>query len=53
MGGIGDLSSKEGVNRVERGELDPREVEEIKKKEQNQKGWTETLTGGYLGGEKK
>lgn len=47
------MSSKEGMNRVERGELDPSKLDEIKKKEQNQKGWTETLSGGYLGGEKK
>ena len=44
------MSSKEGMNRVERGELDPSKLEEIKKKEQNQKGWTETLSGGYIGG---
>ena len=50
LGGIGDLSSKEGMNRVERGEMDPTKLEEVKKKEQNQKGWTETLSGGYLGG---
>ena len=34
LGGIGDMSSKEGMNRVERGELDPSRLEEIKKKEQ-------------------
>ena len=50
LGGVGDMSSKEGMNRFERGEMDPRKLEEIKKKEQNQKGWTETLSGGYLGG---
>ena len=48
LGGVGDMSSKEGMNRVERGEMDPSKLEEIKKKEQ--KGWTETLSGGYLGG---
>lgn len=46
------MSSKEGVNRVERGEMDPSQLEEIKKKEA-QKGWTETLSGGYLGGGEK
>ena len=50
LGGIGDMSSKEGMNRVERGEMDPSQLEEIKRKEQNQKGWTESLSGGYLGG---
>ena len=50
LGGIGDMSSKEGMNRVERGELDPSKLEDIKKKEQGQKGWTETLSGGYMGG---
>lgn len=53
LGGIGDMSSKEGMNRVERGELDPSKLDEIRKKEQNQKGWTETMTGGYMGGSKK
>lgn len=45
LGGVGDMTSKEGVNRAERGDLDPQKLE--KKKE---KGWTETLSGGYLGG---
>lgn len=53
LGGVGDMSSKEGMNRVERGELDPSQLEEIQKKEKEQKGWTETLSAGYLGGEKK
>ena len=45
LGGVGDMTSKEGVTRAERGDLDPQKLE--KKKE---KGWTETLSGGYLGG---
>lgn len=55
LGGVGDMSSKEGVNRVERGEMDPRQLDEIKKKEaeKQSKGWTETLSGGYLGGGEK
>ena len=53
LGGIGDMSSKEGMNRVERGELDPSQLEEVKRKEREQKGWTETLSAGYLGGGEK
>ena len=47
------MSSKEGVNRAERGDpgLDPKELERLGKKEEP-KGWTETLSGGYLGGKK-
>jgi len=42
------------VNRAERGDpgLDPKELERLGKKEEV-KGWTETLSGGYLGGGKK
>ena len=48
------MTSKEGVNRVERGDMDPKKLEEIKKKEQQQqKSWTETLSGGYIGGGEK
>ena len=43
LGGVGDASSKEGVNRAERGDLDP----------SKQKTWTESLSGGYFGGNKK
>ncbi|MCJ1454077.1 hypothetical protein MMC28_004427 [Mycoblastus sanguinarius] len=57
LGGVGDLSSKEGVNRAERGDtgpLDPKELEKLNaQKQQEQKGWTETLSGGYLGGSGK
>ena len=56
LGGVGDLSSKEGVNRAERGDtgpLDKDKLGELGKKEQEQKVWTETLSGGYLGGGKK
>ncbi len=54
LGGVGDMTSKEGVNRAERGDtgrLDPKELEKMGKKEQP-KGWTETLSGGYIGGSK-
>jgi len=54
LGGVGDLSSKEGVNRAERGDpgLDPKELEKLGKKKEQPKGWTETLSGGYIGGSK-
>lgn len=48
LGGVGDMTSKEGVNRAERGDLDPKKMEEERKRKE--KGWTETLSGGYLGG---
>ena len=54
LGGVGDMSSKEGVNRAERGDtgpLDPKAMENLGKKKE-EKGWTETLSGGYLGGSK-
>lgn len=50
LGGVGDLTSKEGVNRAERGDMDPRKMEELAKKKEQPKGWTETLSGGYIGG---
>lgn len=43
LGGVGEISSKEGVNRVERGDTGPFS-------QQAAKGWGETLTGGILGG---
>ena len=49
------MTSKEGVNRAERGDpgLDPKELEKLNvQKKQQQKGWTETLSMGYLGGSK-
>ncbi|KAL6721638.1 hypothetical protein ACLMJK_000742 [Lecanora helva] len=54
LGGVGDMTSKEGVNRAERADassLDPQQLEKMGKKEEP-KGWTETLTGGYFGGKK-
>ncbi len=41
---VGEGISKEGVNRAERGDTGPLD------KEQAQKGWTESLSGGMLGG---
>ena len=49
LGGVGDASSKEGVNRAERGDLDPSKAGELGKKEEP-KGWVEWGTGGYFGG---
>lgn len=43
LGGVGEISSKEGVNRAERGDMGP-------VGQQGTKGWGETLTGGYFGG---
>ena len=53
LGGVGDMTSKEGVNRAERGDpgIDPKELEKLGKKEEP-KTWTESLSGGYLGGKK-
>ena len=49
------MTSKEGVNRAERGDTGPLDKDALGKmgKEQQPKGWTETLSGGYLGGGKK
>lgn len=51
LGGVGDMTSKEGVNRAERGDpgLDPKELGKLGKKEEP-KTWTQTLSGGYMGG---
>ena len=47
LGGVGELASKEGVNRAERGDTGPIDKKQLEKQ---QKGWGETLTGGMLGG---
>lgn len=54
LGGVGDMTSKEGVNRAERGDpgLDPKELEKLNAQKKKEKGWTETLSMGYLGGSK-
>lgn len=56
LGGVGDATSKEGVNRAERGDLDAKgaqsSLEGLGKKEEP-KTWTETLSAGYLGGSEK
>ena len=52
LGGVGDATSKEGVNRAERGDpgLDAKEVGKLGQQKEREKGWTETLSFGYLGG---
>ncbi|MDI1485426.1 MAG: hypothetical protein OHK93_000564 [Ramalina farinacea] len=56
LGGVGDATSKEGVNRAERGDIDAKgaqsSLEGLGKKEEP-KTWTETLSAGYLGGSEK
>ncbi|CAF9919605.1 hypothetical protein IMSHALPRED_004669 [Imshaugia aleurites] len=54
LGGVGDMTSKEGMNRAERGDpgLDPKELEKLNAQKKKEKGWTETLSMGYLGGGK-
>jgi len=47
LGKVGDMTSKEGMNRAERGDTGPIDKQKI---EQGQKGWGETLSGGMLGG---
>lgn len=41
LSGVGETTSKEGVDRVERGEP--------QQHAQQSKSWTQSLTGGYLG----
>lgn len=49
LGGVGDTTSKEGVNRAERG--DPG-LDKLGAQQKKEKGWTETLSMGYFGGSK-
>ena len=48
LGGAGESASKEGFNRAERKDAGGLEGVADKGKP---KGWTETLSAGYLGGE--
>jgi len=50
LGGVGDMTSKEGVNRAERGDTGPIPKQDLDKQ---QKTWGQSLTGGYLGSSKK
>ena len=50
LGGVGDATSKEGVNRAERGDLDPSKAGDVAKQKEEPKTWTQTLSGGYIGG---
>lgn len=54
LGGVGDMTSKEGVNRAERGDpgIDQKELDKLSGQKKKEKGWTETLSMGYLGGSK-
>lgn len=49
LGGVGELASKQGFNRAERGDTGPVDQAKVA---QGGKGWGETLSGGYLGGKK-
>ena len=49
LGGVGQKFSTEGFNRVERGEPQ----KHAQATGEQGKGWTETVTGGMLGGGKK
>ena len=51
LGSVGDTTSKEGVNRAERGDLDPKKAAELQQKKEQ--GWVEWGSWGYLGGGKK
>lgn len=55
LGGVGDLVSKEGVNRAERGDSGLGEKEAIEKgKEGQKKGWGESIPGSsWITGGKK
>jgi len=50
LGAVGDASSKEGMNRAERGDTGPLDKGKL---EEGQKGWTESLSGGMVGGGKQ
>lgn len=48
LGGVGDLVSKEGVNRAERGDTglgEKQAMEKAKEEEKKQKGWGESIPG--------
>lgn len=53
LGGVGNTTSKEGVNRAERGDTGPIDKEDLGKKAEGGKGWGQTLSGGLVGGGKK
>lgn len=53
LGGVGNTTSKEGVNRAERGDTGPIDKEDLGKRTEAGKGWGESLSGGLLGGGKK
>lgn len=53
--GVGELSSKEGFNRAERGDLGPLEAKKLEEQKGKGKSWGESVpvVGGLLGGGKK
>ncbi|KAL9599616.1 MAG: hypothetical protein Q9219_003699 [cf. Caloplaca sp. 3 TL-2023] len=58
LGGVGDLASKEGVNRAERGDTglgEKQALEKAQEKQKKQKGWGESIPGSswLMGGGKK
>ena len=50
---MGDATSKEGINRAERKDpgIDAKGLDGLGQKKE-EKTWTQTLSGGYLGGSK-
>lgn len=53
LGGVGDATSKEGVNRAERGDTGPVDKDDLGAKAEGGKGWGQTLSGGLVSGGKK
>ncbi|KAI4250002.1 MAG: hypothetical protein LQ352_005444 [Teloschistes flavicans] len=45
LAGVGDLVSKEGVNRAERGDTGLGEKQAMEKGKQEQKGWSDSIPG--------
>ncbi|KAL8873534.1 MAG: hypothetical protein Q9174_001015 [Haloplaca sp. 1 TL-2023] len=53
LGGVGDLVSKEGVNRAERGDTGMGEKQAMEKGKEQQKGWGDSMPGSsYITGKK-
>ncbi|KAL8998988.1 MAG: hypothetical protein Q9169_002094 [Polycauliona sp. 2 TL-2023] len=53
LGGVGDLVSKEGVNRAERGDSGLGEKQAMEKGAEKKKGWGESIPGsGWVTGKK-
>ena len=53
LGGVGDLVSKEGVNRAERGDTGLGEKQAMEKGQEQKKGWGDSIPGSsYVTGKK-